>query len=190
MIGYEEDIFNSLEVLKKGGTILYPTDTVWGIGCDATNEEAVSRIYELKGRSIEKSMLILISDEEMLNTYTSQKHLQVYDYIKGINKPVTVIYENAKNLAGNVINSDGSIGIRIVNDDFCKQLIRNFGKPIVSTSSNVSGYPTPSIFNDIDIIIKNGVDYVVKHRQDETTPGSPSSVVKILNDGSFQIIRP
>ena len=187
---YKSDIENCLKALLSGGLILYPTDTVWGIGCDATNNEAVNKIFQLKGRQSEKSMIILIADEDMLTDYTDQQHVEVYDYIRGIHKPVTVIYENAKNLAKQVVNNDGSIGIRIVKDEFCRELIRRFGKPIVSTSSNVSGYPTPGTFNDIDIIIKTGVDYIVNYRQEENTPGVPSSVIKILNDGSVQVIRP
>jgi L-threonylcarbamoyladenylate synthase len=186
----KNDIEACLEVLKKGGIILYPTDTVWGIGCDATNEKAVAKIYALKNRNEEKSMIILVADEHEILKYTEQEHLKVYDYIKGIVKPVTVIYNNAKNLAKNLVNKDGSVGIRIVQDDFCQKLIRAFGKPIVSTSSNVSGYPPPLFFNDIDIKIKDGVDYVVQHRQDDDIPGTPSTVIRMNEDDTFEVIRP
>ena len=186
----QDDIQACLKVLHEGGLILYPTDTIWGIGCDATNEKAVSRIYALKNRNEAKSMIILLADEEDILHYTGQRHLQIYDYIKGINKPATVIYQDAKNLAPNIINADGSIGIRIVNDDFCRQLIRAFGKPIVSTSSNVSGYPPPGVFSDIDIRIKEGVDYIVQHRQDDQEPGVPSTVIKLNEDGNFTVLRP
>lgn len=179
-----------LPVLHSGGLILYPTDTVWGIGCDATNEKAVAKIYTLKNRNEAKSMIILLGNENDILKYTDQPNLTVFDYIKGANKPVTVIYSKAKNLAKNLINADGSIGIRIVKDDFCKRLITAFGKPLVSTSSNVSGYPAPGIFNDIDIKIKSGVDYIVQHRQDEVETASPSTVIKINDDGSYSIIRP
>ena len=186
----KNDIEACLKVLDEGGLILYPTDTVWGIGCDATNEAAVAKIYALKNRNEEKSMIILLADEEDILEYTAQEHLTIFDYIKGIVRPVTVIYHDAKNLAKNLINKDGSVGIRIVKDDFCKQLIRAFGKPIVSTSSNVSGYPPPMYFNDIDIKIKDGVDYVVQYRQDDDIPGIPSTVIRLNEDGSYIVIRP
>jgi L-threonylcarbamoyladenylate synthase len=186
----KNDIDACLNVLRSGGLILYPTDTVWGIGCDATNPEAVAKIYKLKNRNEEKSMIILLADEKDIINYTDQEELKIFDYIKGITKPVTVIYSHAKYLADNVINKDGSIGIRVVKDEFCRQLIRAFGKPIVSTSSNVSGYPPPAYFNDIDIGIKNGVDYVVQHRQDEDIPGVPSTVIRLNEDGSYIIVRP
>ncbi len=185
-----DDIEACLQVLTQGGIILYPTDTVWGIGCDATNEQAVSKIYALKNRNEEKSMIVLVAGEDEIPNYTDQEDLKIYDYIKGIVKPVTIIYYKAKNLAKNIINKDGSIGIRIVKDDFCKKLIKAFGKPIVSTSSNISGYPPPPFFNDIDIKIKNGVDYIVQHRQDDETPGTPSTVIRLNEDGSYVIIRP
>ncbi len=186
----KNDIEACLNVLRQGGLILYPTDTVWGIGCDATNAEAVAKIYKLKNRNEEKSMIILLADEAEIVKYTDQENLTIFDYIKGIAKPVTVIYSQAKYLAENLINKDGSIGIRVVKDDFCRQLIRAFGKPIVSTSSNVSGYPPPPFFNDIDIKIKNGVDYIVQHRQDDDMPGTPSTVIRLNEDGSYVIIRP
>ena len=186
----QNDIEACLTVLNNGGLILYPTDTVWGIGCDPTNEKAVAKIYELKNRNEQKSMIILLADEQEILKYTDNPLLTVFDYIKGTNKPVTVIYSHAKNLAPNLINADGSIGIRVVKDDFCKRLITAFGKPLVSTSSNVSGYPAPGVFNDIDIKIKNGVDYIVQHRQDDVTAASPSAIVKLNADGSLTIIRP
>ncbi len=186
----DNDIAACKAVLENGGLILYPTDTIWGIGCDATNESAVAKIYALKNRNEEKSMIVLLAEEADIVHYTEQNNLQVYDYIKGINKPVTVIYDRAKNLAKNIINADGSIGIRIVHNDFCIKLLKAFGKPIVSTSSNVSGYPPPRIFSDIDIKIKEGVDYVVQYRQDDTEPALPSTVIKLLEDGSYTVIRP
>ena len=185
----QNDIEACVPVLNNGGLILYPTDTVWGIGCDPTNENAVAKIYSLKNRNEAKSMIILLADEMEILKYTDQPHLTVFDYIKGTTKPVTVIYSKAKNLAPNLLNADGSIGIRIVKDDFCKRLITAFGKPLVSTSSNVSGYPAPGVFTDIDIKIKNGVDYIVQHRQDELEPSTPSTVIKLNDDGSYNIIR-
>lgn len=185
----EDDIQNCLDVLYNGGIILYPTDTVWGIGCDATNEKAVEKIFNLKQRHEEKSMIILLADEKDILQYTEHPEAVIFDYIKGISKPTTVIYEGAKNLAKNLINKDGSIGIRLVKDFFCKELLQQFGKPIVSTSSNISGYPAPAFYQDIDIQIKNGVDYIVQHRRDDVTPASPSTIIKLEKGGNIKIIR-
>jgi len=190
MMLYKNEIEQCLSVLKNGGIILYPTDTVWGIGCDATNETAVAKIYALKNRIESKSMIILMAEESEILHYTSPQTNQIFDYLKGIHKPVTVIYPNAKDLAKNIINSDGTVGIRMVKDEFCKELIRTFGKPIVSTSANVSGYPSPGIFSDIDILIKSGVDYVVQYRQEDDQPASPSTIIKIKENGDIEIIRP
>lgn len=184
------DIKYCLETLHQGGLILYPTDTVWGIGCDATNEKAVSKIYTLKNRNEQKSMIILLAEESDVLNYTDQENLTIFDYIKGIQKPTTVIYEKAKNLAPNLLAGDGSVGMRIVKDKFCKDLISEFGKPIVSTSSNVSGYPPPMVFSDIDIKIIEGVDYVVKYRQDDMQPALPSTVIRLNENGSVTILRP
>jgi L-threonylcarbamoyladenylate synthase len=189
MIGFENDIRECIDVLQAGGLILYPTDTIWGIGCDATNETAVAKIYNLKQRSDEKSMVILVADEATITQYITQPELKIFDYIKGIYKPTTVIYEGAVGLANNVIAKEGTAAIRIVKDEFCRQMIKRFKKPIVSTSANISGYPPPAIFTDIDVAIKNGVDYIVQHRQDDLIPSSPSAIIKWNADGSFSIIR-
>jgi len=186
---YHDDLDNAINTLNAGGLILYPTDTVWGIGCDATNEIAVAKIYKLKNRNEEKSMIILLASEADIPKYTRQHNLKTFDYLKGINVPITMIYDDAVNLAGNLINADGSVGIRVVKDDFCQELILKFGKPIVSTSSNISGYPPPALFMDIDKKIITGVDYVVKHRQDDMTARRPSMVIRMLNDGDYQILR-
>ncbi|MEO5943160.1 MAG: L-threonylcarbamoyladenylate synthase [Ferruginibacter sp.] len=186
---FKTDIEKSIETLSNGGIILYPTDTVWGLGCDATNEKAVAKIYALKNRDEQKSMIVLVADENEILHYSEQNTLTIFDYIKGIHKPVTVIYRQAKNLAKNLINIDGSIGIRVVKDPFCKELITQFGKPIVSTSSNVSGYPPPSIFDDVDVVIKNGVDYIVQHRQGDLHSAAPSTVLKISEEGEIVILR-
>ena len=190
MYNWKNDIDECLFTLNRGGIILYPTDTVWGIGCDATNENTVSRIFSLKNRPDEKSMIILLADEKDIPKYLSQANPKIFDYIKGIHKPTTVIYEDAMGLAKNLINKDGSIAIRIVKDEFCKKLISSFGKPIVSTSANLSGYPAPANFNDIDIAIKMAVDYVVQYRQDDLTEALPSTIVKLNADGSIIILRP
>ena len=186
---FDSDIEESLKILKEGGLILYPTDTIWGIGCDATNALAVAKIYALKKRSDEKSMIVLLADEKDIIKYVTQPDPKIYDYIKGVHKPTTFIYEGGIGLAENMIQADGSIAIRISHDTFCKQLINRFGKPVVSTSANISGYPPPALFEDIDVEIKNGVDYIVQHRQDDLTPAAPSAIVKWNVDGSLSIIR-
>ncbi len=190
MMAFENDIKQCIAALEKGGLILYPTDTIWGIGCDATNEAAVKKVYELKQRSNQKSMVVLVADEKTILDYVTQPDLKVFDYIKGISKPTTVIYEGAVGLAESVMADDGTIGIRIVKDEFCKHLIKRYRKPIVSTSANISGYPPPADFRDIDIAIKSGVEYIVQHRQEETSKSQPSSVIKWNADGSLSIIRP
>ncbi|NCI46111.1 L-threonylcarbamoyladenylate synthase [Sediminibacterium soli] len=187
---FEKDIEACLEQLNRGGLILYPTDTVWGIGCDATNAEAVAKIYALKKRADSKAMIVLVADERDILRYVTQPDLQIFDYIKGVNKPTTVIYEGAIELADNLIAADGSIAIRICEEDFCRHLIRRFRKPLVSTSANISGYPSPQCFDDIEPLIRDGVDYVVNYRQDDREPRRPSSIVKWEKDGTLQIIRP
>ena len=187
---FNADIEACLTVLESGGLILYPTDTIWGIGCDATNEDAVAKIFALKNRPDSKALIVLIADERSLLQYVASPHIEVFDYIQGVSKPTTIIYENAIGLAGNLLAEDGSVGIRICADEFCKHLIKRFRKPIVSTSANVSGFPPPKVFSDIDIAVKKGVDYMVHYRQDDMTPVEPSAVVKCNKDGSFTILRP
>lgn len=186
---FEEDIAACLKTLEEGGTILYPTDTVWGLGCDATNEAAVQKIFQIKKRNEAKSMIIFLANETDILQYINAPNPTVYDFIKESSKPVTVIYDHAKNLAPGVINIDGSVGIRIPKEKFCKKLLEAFGKPIVSTSSNISGFPPPQTFSDIDYAIFSKVDYVVRYRQDETVPGIPSTVIKSNADTSYSIIR-
>lgn len=185
---YKDDIENALKVLQQGGTILYPTDTVWGIGCDATNETATPKIIELKQRPLQKSFVVLVASEKDILYYTAAPDLSVFDYLRTLSKPTTIIYEQALALANNVCNADGSVAIRICNDDFCRTLIKRFRKPIVSTSANISNQPTPQIFNEISEEIKRGVDYVVQYRQQETKPAEPSSIIKWKN-GKPEIIR-
>ncbi len=189
MFPHHDDIQACLETLHNGGLLLYPTDTVWGIGCDATNEAAVKRIFDFKKRVDTKAMIVLVENEASILKYVDVNELQIFDYIKGIHKPTTVIYQRAKNLAANLLASDGSVAIRICKDKFCQELIQQFGKPIVSTSANVSTYPTPLCFNDISIEIIEGVDYVVKHRRGETELQQPSSIVKWDENGNLIIIR-
>ena len=190
MLPFNNDIESCLEQLEKGGLILYPTDTVWGIGCDATNPEAVEKIYRLKKRADSKAMIVLVADERDILKYVTQPELQIFDYIKGVNRPTTVIYEGAVELAENLLAADGSVAIRICEDNFCKNLIKRFRKPLVSTSANISGYPSPLYFKDIEPVIVNGVDYVVNYRQDDTEYRKPSSIIKWEKDGTLSIIRP
>jgi L-threonylcarbamoyladenylate synthase len=185
----QEDIKNALEILRKGGVILYPTDTVWGLGCDATNQEAVAKIYEIKKREDSKSMLTLIDHSGRLNSYIKEIPEIAWELIDASISAITIIYPGAKNLAKNLIAEDGSIGIRISDDDFCKELIKRFGKPLVSTSANISGGNTPSVFSEISEEIKDSVDYIVEWRQDDYTKKPPSSIIKLGEGGVFKIIR-
>ena len=189
MLPFNNDIEPCLEKLLNGELILYPTDTVWGIGCDATNREAVEKIFKLKQRADSKAMIVLVPEEKDILQYVTQPALQIFDYIKGIQRPTTVIYEGAIGLADNLIGEDGSVAIRICEDPFCKQLLKRFKKPLVSTSANMSGYPPPPCFKDIEPAIINGVDYVVQYRQEEEEFRKPSSVIKWEKNGSLSIIR-
>lgn len=189
MVNFETDIEKCLQVLKNGGLILYPTDTVWGIGCDATNEKAVERVYALKKRPDEKAMIVLVADEREVLQYVASPDLQVFDYLQETKKPTTVIYDGAIGLADNLVAQDGSIAIRICKEEFCRHLIKRFRKPVVSTSANISGKPTAKIFTDIEDEIKDGVDYVVNYRQDDKTIAAPSSVIK-WDNGKVEVLRP
>lgn len=187
---FTKDIEACIKTLQDGGLILYPTDTIWGIGCDATNEAAVAKIYSLKKRADEKSMIVLLAAAKDLLQYVTQPPPNIFDYLKEVSKPTTVIYEGAINVADNLINKDGSIAIRIVKDEFCKQLVKRFRKPIVSTSANISGAPSSQNFTTINAVIKNGVDYIVQHRRDDVATTTPSTIVKWNADGSLHILRP
>lgn len=189
MTVFDQDIEQCLNTLNNGGIILYPTDTVWGIGCDATNADAVAKIYALKKRPDEKSMIVLVADERDILQYTASPDISVFDYLQQVTKPTTVIYEGAIGLAENLVAADGSIAIRICQDEFCRHLLRRFRKPLVSTSANISGMPPAGIYSAISEEIKEGVDYVVQHRREETTPASPSSLIKWEN-GAVTVLRP
>jgi L-threonylcarbamoyladenylate synthase len=178
MLPFANDIKNCLETLRRGGLILYPTDTIWGIGCDATNAEAVAKIYRLKRRNEEKSLIVLVADHKEVLRYVNDPDQGVFDYLQKMERPVTVVYENAAGLAENLIAGDGSIAIRICNDLFCGELINDFGKPVVSTSANFSGEPSPKIFNEINEELKKGVDYIVQYRKDDRQPGHPSMLIR------------
>lgn len=188
MMDFTNDIEQCLTVLQKGGIILYPTDTIWGLGCDATNPEAVDKIMALKQRPQNKSFVVLAASERDILQYVAAPDISVFDYLQTVQKPTTVIYENALGLAENVLADDGSVAIRICNDDFCRHLIKRFRKPIVSTSANVSGAPSPGIFSDVADVIKGGVDYVVNWRQNETEPAKPSAIIAWKN-GEVRVIR-
>lgn len=185
----DADITQCLKVLSDGGLILYPTDTVWGIGCDATNAEAVKRVYQLKQRDDSKALIVLIDSAEHLDHYVVDVPMIARELIDVAVKPLTIIYEGAYNLASNVLGDEDSVGIRIPNDEFCHRLCERFGKPIVSTSANVSGQPNAKTFADIDEAIVKGVDYAVQYRRDENKPHQPSNIILLSRDGTFKIIR-
>ena len=184
----QQEIKTCLEVLNNGGLILYPTDTVWGIGCDATNPEAIKKVYQLKQREDSKSLICLAADDRMLKKYVKEVPQVAIDIIEIADKPTTIIYDEAQNLAQNLIADDGSIAFRIPDDDFCYWLLRKFNKPIVSTSANISGEPTPNSFKEISAPILKGVDYVVNLQRDKICK-NPSSIIKLSNNGVVKVIR-
>lgn len=186
----EEDIREAVKVLRAGGLILYPTDTVWGIGCDATNAEAVAKVYALKKRAESKSMLVLVDSADRASLYASGMTDTAYDMLTMSDKPLTLILDGAKNLAKNLIAEDGSIGIRVTTEEYSKELCFRFGKAIVSTSANVSGEPAAGVYSEISEEIRSGVDYIAKCRRDETKKSQPSSIVRLREDGRVTVIRP
>lgn len=186
---FKEELEKALAVLQSGGLILYPTDTIWGIGCDATNEDAVKKIFALKGRAESKSLIVLLDKDHKLASYVREIPDVAYDLIEYSEKPLTIVYSDAKGLATSVINEDGSVGIRIVRHAFCEQLIHRFRLPIVSTSANYSGEASPKNFADISQEIINGVDYVVPLEQELLEEKSPSTILKLAPDGQFSFIR-
>jgi len=188
-VNMKEEIKKALEILRNGGVILYPTDTVWGLGCDATNEKAVKRIFEIKKRADAKAMLVLVDSAAKIEAYISEVPDMAWDLIEFAEKPLTIIYPDAKNLASNLIADDKSVGIRVTSEVFSKSLCAQFRKPIVSTSANESGEPTPANFSEIPDKIKSAVDYVVNFRQDELTKPKPSSIIKLGKGNLVQIIR-
>ena len=185
----KEDIRKACEVMQKGGVILYPTDTIWGIGCDATNEEAVKRVYEIKKRADSKAMLVLVDNAVKVDFYVNAPPEVAFDLIECAVKPMTIIYDDARNLASNLLAEDGSVGIRVTSEEFSKQLCFRFRKAIVSTSANVSGEPSPKTFREISEEIKQAVDYIVQSRQNETSAPKPSSIIKLGKGGQIKIIR-
>ncbi len=186
---FDEDIQSACNILKKGGVILYPTDTIWGIGCDATNEDAVQRIFNLKQRADHKAMLVLIDSSAKLGMYVSEVPDMAWDLTELADKPLTIIYPEGKNLAQNLLGEDRSIGIRITSEPFSQKLCERFRKPLISTSANISGQPSPSSFDEISDEVKRGVDYIVKYRRNEKMKSKPSGIIRLGIDNSIQIIR-
>lgn len=184
-----QEIEKCTEVLKNGGIIIYPTDTVWGIGCDATNPDAVAAVYALKRRSDSKSMLALTDSTENLKKWVSNVPKAALEYIEDSSRPTTVIYSNPLGLASNLLAEDGSVGIRISNENFSRELCRRFGRPIVSTSANISGRPAPVCFPEIEEEVLKLADYVVEYRRDDLRPAAPSRIIKINPSGETIIIR-
>jgi L-threonylcarbamoyladenylate synthase len=185
----EEEFQKTIEVLRAGGTILYPTDTIWGIGCDARNEEAVKKVFRIKQRTESKSLIILLQNESLLNKYVNEVPAMAWDLIELSEKPLTIIFDKVGGLAPNVLAEDGSCGIRICKDEFCNRLLHKFGRPLVSTSANISGMLAPSCFADIVPEIKKEVDYVVNWRREDRTPAEPSTIMRLKNNGEISIIR-
>ncbi len=184
-----EDVKNACKVMQAGGVILYPTDTVWGIGCDATNPEAVKRVYEIKQREDSKAMLVLVDSAVKVDFYVQDVPSIAWDLIELSEKPLTVIYDGARNLAPNLLSEDGSIGIRVTKERFSHRLCQQFRKAIVSTSANVSGEPGAANFDEISEDIKSKVDYIVNYRQDDLSRPKPSSIIKLGKGGTVKIIR-
>jgi L-threonylcarbamoyladenylate synthase len=186
---FEKDIKDSLIALRKGGIILYPTDTIWGLGCDATNNSAVEKIFRIKSRSENKSLVILVNGEQMLGRYVTDIPEIVFELASVSDSPLTIIYPKGKNLADGVCSEDGSVGIRICHDEFCNELISRFRKPIVSTSANLSGRPSPENFSNIEKSVIDTVDYRVKYRQNDRRKYFASPVIKVELNGTIKIIR-
>ena len=186
---FDEDIEDSLITLRKGGIILYPTDTIWGLGCDATNPAAVEKIFKIKSRNESKSLLILVNGEQMLERYVKDIPEIAYELTAVSDGPLTIIYPAGRNLAPGVCSEDGSVGIRICHDEFCSDLISRFRKPIVTTSANFSGRPSPENFSDIEKLVIDSVDFIVKYRQDDRRIYSASPVIKVELNGTIKIIR-
>ena len=185
----KEDLQEALRVLRDGGIIVYPTDTVWGIGCDATNAEAVKKIYALKQREDSKSMLVLLDSAAKLDYYVDVPETAEMLLATESEKPMTIIYPNARHLAPNLVAEDGSIGIRITNEPFSQALCAQLRHPLVSTSANISGHPTAHFFHEIEAAILEGADYVCLFRREDETPHEPSTIIKVNTDGTFKIIR-
>lgn len=182
-------INQSLSVILEGGIILYPTDTIWGIGCDATNASAIQKIYQLKKREEKKSMVIIVSNENMIEEYVSHPSKKILSFLSQQKRPTTAVFEKAINLPKIIINQDGTIAIRITTDEFCRSLIEQLKKPLISTSANISGDAYPQSFLQVSEQIKNGVDYIVQHRQNDLSKSKPSSIIKLNEHDEIEMIR-
>lgn len=185
----QQDIQKCIVVLSAGGTILYPTDTIWGIGCDATQSQATQKVYRMKQREDAKTMLVLVDSPDMLSRYVEEIPEMAREILEINDDPLTIIYPAGRNLARNLLSPDGGIGIRITSDPFCTELIRRFRKPLVSTSANIAGHPAPAIFSEISAAIKSMVDYTVLWRQDDPVKRKPSGILKIKLNGEIEVIR-
>lgn len=188
-LSMKTELRNCIDVLRKGGTILYPTDTIWGIGCDATNARAVQKVFKIKKRMESKSLIVLLDRKECLHSYVESVPDIVLDLVSSVTTPLTIIYPNARNLARNIIAEDGTIAIRLVRNEFCYKLVRMFGKPIVSTSANISGQLAPLMYKNIPKEIISQVDYTVNLSMEEVRETKPSTIIRLKTDGEFEIIR-
>ncbi len=189
MIDFRDDINQAVAALKEGGLILYPTDTVWGIGCDATRSDAVKRVYELKQRVDNKALIVMLGNSAVLDRYVDEVPDAAAQLLEAAVNPLTIIYDQGRNLAPELLGDDGSVGIRITAEAFSRALCNAFRRPIVSTSANISGAPTPMTFAQISPKIIEGVDYVVSYRREDNEPAAPSSIIKVSADNSFKILR-
>ncbi|MCD8741718.1 threonylcarbamoyl-AMP synthase [Mucilaginibacter roseus] len=185
----KDEVAKALKVIQDGGIILYPTDTIWGIGCDATNTEAVKKIFALKQREEAKSMIILLDTDNKLQSYVREVPDIAYDLIEFAENPLTLVMPGAKNISEALIAADGSVGIRVAKHPFCEQLIQRLRKPLVSTSANISGEPSPQNFGEISQEIIEGVDYVVDIDQHDTSLKKPSTIMRLAPDGRFEFLR-
>ena len=184
-----EDIRTAVQTLREGGLILYPTDTIWGIGCDASNEEAVRRIFQLKRREDSKAMICLVDSADRMQRYLRQVPDVAWDVVEYADKPLTLILDGAVNLAPSLIAEDGSVGLRVTKENISHELCYRFQKAIVSTSANISGEPSPACFDEISDEIRQGVDYIMRSRQNDTSKSKPSQIIKLGLDGQIKIIR-
>jgi len=186
---YSEDIKKCVEALNKHGVILYPTDTIWGLGCDATQAKAVQRVFDLKKRAGSKTLIVLLEDIDRLSYFVEKIPPVTFDLIKQVDTPLTIIYPKARNLAPHCISADNHVAIRIVRDEFCRDLIKAFGKPIVSTSANISGDPAPMVFQDINPDLIKAVDYTVEFRRNRISNMRPSTIIRLTGDFEYEIVR-
>ncbi len=186
---YNDDIRKAIEAMRKGGVILYPTDTVWGLGCDSGNQAAVEKIFSIKKRTDSKSLIVLVNSTDMLSRYVDNVPAVALQMAEISDTPMTIVYDRGRNLASGLTADDGSVGIRVTSDPFCNDLIVALRKPLVSTSANISGEATPAIFDEISEEIKSAVDYICEYRQEDRSRAKPSSVIKISENGVIKILR-